>query len=163
MLFISDWRRHMRCAFVTVFQTCALPIFRPFQLPSPCWIWRQAFSWARAWLAPWQPGRACCLPPPFRRAWRQERRLSSARVQTALLWRGACAMRQALRQVDQAQARGLQRFLDQGDALAVGAAQVVLGGVGLHHRQVAAHGGSSEEHTSELQSLMRISYAVFCL
>src|SRR3546814_1369815 len=66
---------------------------------------------------------------------------------------------QALAQVDQAQARGLQRFLDQGDALAVGAAQVVLGGVGLHHRQVAR----SEEHTSELQSLMRISYAVFCL
>src|SRR3546814_3533616 len=39
--------------------------------------------------------------------------------------------------------------------------------------RVAAHGGSaggllmgairSEEHTSELQSLMRISYAVFCL
>src|SRR3546814_3844668 len=25
------------------------------------------------------------------------------------------------------------------------------------------HGGRSEEHTSELQSLMRISYAVFCL
>src|SRR3546814_7692880 len=30
-----------------------------------------------------------------------------------------------------------------------------------HHRE---HGeGRSEEHTSELQSLMRISYAVFCL
>src|SRR3546814_2228302 len=28
----------------------------------------------------------------------------------------------------------------------------------LHHRT-----GRSEEHTSELQSLMRISYAVFCL
>src|SRR3546814_1840618 len=27
----------------------------------------------------------------------------------------------------------------------------------------AAIGGRSEEHTSELQSLMRISYAVFCL
>src|SRR3546814_10714232 len=26
-----------------------------------------------------------------------------------------------------------------------------------------AHGRRSEEHTSELQSLMRISYAVFCL
>src|SRR3546814_9889175 len=26
-----------------------------------------------------------------------------------------------------------------------------------------AHAGRSEEHTSELQSLMRISYAVFCL
>src|SRR3546814_18705361 len=29
-----------------------------------------------------------------------------------------------------------------------------------HHRQ---RDGRSEEHTSELQSLMRISYAVFCL
>src|SRR3546814_1483675 len=28
---------------------------------------------------------------------------------------------------------------------------------------VAVAGGRSEEHTSELQSLMRISYAVFCL
>src|SRR3546814_3209952 len=28
---------------------------------------------------------------------------------------------------------------------------------------VARHGIRSEEHTSELQSLMRISYAVFCL
>src|SRR3546814_6753444 len=27
----------------------------------------------------------------------------------------------------------------------------------------AQHGGRSEEHTSELQSLMRLSYAVFCL
>src|SRR3546814_9934918 len=27
----------------------------------------------------------------------------------------------------------------------------------------SAHNGRSEEHTSELQSLMRISYAVFCL
>src|SRR3546814_8923985 len=54
-----------------------------------------------------------------------------------------------------------------------------LGDVGAHRfvellkaRQVAAFGGQvgsvdndvrSEEHTSELQSLMRISYAVFCL
>src|SRR3546814_4370470 len=28
---------------------------------------------------------------------------------------------------------------------------------------VGTHGARSEEHTSELQSLMRISYAVFCL
>src|SRR3546814_1668187 len=28
---------------------------------------------------------------------------------------------------------------------------------------IDAFGGRSEEHTSELQSLMRISYAVFCL
>src|SRR3546814_8741986 len=32
-----------------------------------------------------------------------------------------------------------------------------IGGVGI------SQGGRSEEHTSELQSLMRISYAVFCL
>src|SRR3546814_2058630 len=30
-------------------------------------------------------------------------------------------------------------------------------------QQVAGAGDRSEEHTSELQSLMRISYAVFCL
>src|SRR3546814_3008907 len=35
----------------------------------------------------------------------------------------------------------------------------------LHGREYARcrHDGRSEEHTSELQSLMRISYAVFCL
>src|SRR3546814_2428427 len=45
------------------------------------------------------------------------------------------------------------------------------GAVGDHHRGVGAREaplrrlaqGRSEEHTSELQSLMRISYAVFCL
>src|SRR3546814_3117245 len=30
-------------------------------------------------------------------------------------------------------------------------------------RDARTHAGRSEEHTSELQSLMRISYAVFCL
>src|SRR3546814_4711256 len=35
---------------------------------------------------------------------------------------------------------------------------------GQHSATEAAHmAGRSEEHTSELQSLMRISYAVFCL
>src|SRR3546814_8934520 len=32
-----------------------------------------------------------------------------------------------------------------------------------YHGGVALYAGRSEEHTSELQSLMRISYAVFCL
>src|SRR3546814_5605458 len=31
------------------------------------------------------------------------------------------------------------------------------------HPDVVSHQARSEEHTSELQSLMRISYAVFCL
>src|SRR3546814_7370931 len=34
---------------------------------------------------------------------------------------------------------------------------------GQHRRDPAVQGRRSEEHTSELQSLMRISYAVFCL
>src|SRR3546814_3336660 len=33
----------------------------------------------------------------------------------------------------------------------------------LTHMHMDHVGGRSEEHTSELQSLMRISYAVFCL
>src|SRR3546814_3339624 len=33
----------------------------------------------------------------------------------------------------------------------------------IHQRAVGIAGARSEEHTSELQSLMRISYAVFCL
>src|SRR3546814_1299553 len=33
----------------------------------------------------------------------------------------------------------------------------------LQHLLNNLHAGRSEEHTSELQSLMRISYAVFCL
>src|SRR3546814_8386781 len=55
--------------------------------------------------------------------------------------------------------------------------RLVDGGRGLHHAQQHADGERgdddggrdqhqyprSEEHTSELQSLMRISYAVFCL
>src|SRR3546814_4079127 len=36
-------------------------------------------------------------------------------------------------------------------------------GKSTHIEQVAARLNRSEEHTSELQSLMRISYAVFCL
>src|SRR3546814_3534548 len=39
----------------------------------------------------------------------------------------------------------------------------VLGGFGLLLRHGRFLGLRSEEHTSELQSLMRISYAVFCL
>src|SRR3546814_2066904 len=38
-----------------------------------------------------------------------------------------------------------------------------LNGQLARHRQVAQLFAKSEEHTSELQSLMRISYAVLCL
>src|SRR3546814_5315728 len=55
-------------------------------------------------------------------------------------------------------------------ALAVAGCDTTQGGVaGMGQKQTAGTvlgavgGGRSEEHTSELQSLMRISYAVFCL
>src|SRR3546814_2367099 len=35
--------------------------------------------------------------------------------------------------------------------------------LGRQHQQLVGRSDRSEEHTSELQSLMRISYAVFCL
>src|SRR3546814_4928285 len=61
--------------------------------------------------------------------------------------------------------RRLQRVdrvdLGDDDARAVGTQRMRAA---LAHIAVAAdHGHRSEEHTSELQSLMRISYAVFCL
>src|SRR3546814_2593649 len=45
----------------------------------------------------------------------------------------------------------------------LGKAQVALVAMRPNGEVVAMIGGRSEEHTSELQSLMRISYAVFCL
>src|SRR3546814_3393657 len=50
---------------------------------------------------------------------------------------------------------------------ATGGDQATIAGVGYAHedsdRLAPQPPGRSEEHTSELQSLMRISYAVFCL
>src|SRR3546814_3496077 len=46
---------------------------------------------------------------------------------------------------------------------AVVAVTVVLAAVFVPSAFQAGSAGRSEEHTSELQSLMRISYAVFCL
>src|SRR3546814_5842040 len=48
-------------------------------------------------------------------------------------------------------------------AAADGGGQLVLEGAALQHLQKLVQILRSEEHTSELQSLMRISYAVFCL
>src|SRR3546814_1629584 len=57
------------------------------------------------------------------------------------------------------------RLRDRGE---VGVVRAILSNYGyftpeVSDRAEARFGGRSEEHTSELQSLMRISYAVFCL
>src|SRR3546814_10788981 len=63
----------------------------------------------------------------------------------------------ALAQCVQRPRRVLAAAPAQQDRLAVGNVRPT------RHRAVPTHCRRSEEHTSELQSLMRISYAVFCL
>src|SRR3546814_6655348 len=114
-------RRHTRCALVTGFQTCSLPIF-----PADCYG-RLSFATCSAIVrtddARTHTGSRCCSSP-------------------------ACGGLQDPRQprprspqcADASQTPGRpDRRLDP---------------------RVRVR---SEEHTSELQSLMRISYAVFCL
>src|SRR3546814_4412407 len=74
----------------------------------------------------------------------------------------ACAQRADLGQRDMHVAHALRRDAVVGAHRAFHRVQppVLIGLVGrLGHVEL----GRSEEHTSELQSLMRISYAVFCL
>src|SRR3546814_6340042 len=53
---------------------------------------------------------------------------------------------------------------DAGDPVEAARAYDAAGAAELCFLAISAsHEGRSEEHTSELQSLMRISYAVFCL
>src|SRR3546814_7575346 len=63
--------------------------------------------------------------------------------------------------------RGRWRFPDHAAADVLWHSADGRGGVGGdagdRRQRVGCHGLRSEEHTSELQSLMRISYAVFCL
>src|SRR3546814_3979628 len=56
----------------------------------------------------------------------------------------------------------VQRYLFARERLAAGAPPPPLG-IHMIGPAIIRFGTRSEEHTSELQSLMRISYAVFCL
>src|SRR3546814_5299333 len=133
LFFFSSRRRHTRCALVTGVQTCALP------------IWRQG-----------QVGEAGQLE-------------------------GGCNVRHRPVQV-----QGIDAFGETVDERLEGAMQGALADRRLEISFAGAAVGKapgaariqdlptrrrwcllsmlrSEEHTSELQSLMRISYAVFCL
>src|SRR3546814_17742275 len=57
--------------------------------------------------------------------------------------------------------RGMARPASDGSATMTRLRQA--GGVGIVADDGTVYAARSEEHTSELQSLMRISYAVFCL
>src|SRR3546814_1886862 len=73
----------------------------------------------------------------------------------------------AVTKVENYCASGTEAFRGAVYAVASGAADIALA-VGVEKLKDTGYGGlpvrtRSEEHTSELQSLMRISYAVFCL
>src|SRR3546814_2428396 len=98
----------------------------------------------------------CCRP-------RCQRRCGRAARDVALRWcrcRDRCARGQRMRWRGSDGGRGRGTY---GGGLMPGAASVpVSAGEGVA-AIVVTHESRSEEHTSELQSLMRISYAVFCL
>src|SRR3546814_8228997 len=82
---------------------------------------------------------------------------AGARAAAAAVRRGAASRRDAVGQYRRGGPAGLHRHRSRGQpGQPAGGAVPAAGPVG-------AGLGRSEEHTSELQSLMRISYAVFCL
>src|SRR3546814_4398511 len=78
--------------------------------------------------------------------WNSPLALGSMKVASAIAFGNSCVLKPA----EQAPL-GLTRLIE------------VIQGAGLPPGVVNLVNGRSEEHTSELQSLMRISYAVFCL
>src|SRR3546814_12782219 len=76
---------------------------------------------------------------------------------------GACHQRTQIQGVDHPAAQHFGHLLVD-DTLGQPFRQRGLADAGLAHQQrIVLAPSRSEEHTSELQSLMRISYAVFCL
>src|SRR3546814_5772975 len=139
LFFFSSRRRHTRCALVTGVQTCALPI--------------------------------CCLEQLCDHAARHPH-LAAAEVLDradrhlgvddvgAMLNRADIMHADSREQLasDLESAQGIEK-----DVPLVRIAQAHRIGTQEHRSRHAARPVRSEEHTSELQSLMRTSYAVFCL
>src|SRR3546814_6678788 len=89
----------------------------------------------------------------------------SSRPSTLFPYTSLCRSGRSCRR-DRAERGACRRDEPQEEGRAEAARSIdVAGGCGpLGLDRIEGHGGGrSEEHTSELQSLMRISYAVFCL
>src|SRR3546814_7889105 len=148
MFFFSSRRRHTRCALVTGVQTCALPI-------SPLIANAKVPMRSRT-------TRNGCMPYDAitGRSFPRERpTMNGYLTRTVTVCVGG-------RDYSIRALSDLQQFSDQdGAAERAGISSALwslFGQVG-ELLQVAERADRSEEHTSELQSLMRISYAVFCL
>src|SRR3546814_286333 len=180
--FFSSRRRHTRCALVTGVQTCALPIFS-MPLANGC---RRAQRCARLWRRKGWSGRQRRGPADGALATgpvgliHVETDFGQAGIVARPTGAGSLPLsgvneRGAQRHIRAAAGapvsfRGAQRdqretgpvppddLLEMGGGCApdAGLAQPIPLNRGATNRR-------SEEHPSELQSLMRISYAVFCL
>src|SRR3546814_8356833 len=147
--FFSSRRRHTRCALVTGVQTCALPIYSH----------RLLEHFVAHFEAGEEPGVA------------RHRPAQQAKFEHVLNVRRREDRHASMHQSDFALVRDGRGFAamvvardDQHTAVRVRACHIAM--LERVARAVDARPFAvprSEEHTSELQSLMRISYAVFCL
>src|SRR3546814_2675876 len=136
--FFSSRRRHTRCALVTGVQTCALPIFRDSEL-----------AFARAGLA-----RPVLNTAAQVARWKEAGGgLCDVMVDTGINRLGLSLEEAGSGILDGLMIHTLMSHLACADET----------GHPLNQRQLERFRTRSEEHTSEHQSLMRISYAVFCL
>src|SRR3546814_7446938 len=142
IFFFSSRRRHTRCALVTGVQTCALPIFTLIGI----------------FLAGYRTAIFAMGPLALATFWvaltqyvKPEQRRAVAAVALVIVLTGAAAVVVAYH----SRFADVATFLsDPGSLIKPPREFTQL------DRQIMSR---SEEHTYELQSLMRISYAVFCL
>src|SRR3546814_2180383 len=137
VFFLSSRRRHTRCALVTGVQTCALPIFLGGGSVGSVERQGQAHD----------HGLGLCLDGQLRYATVVASSIARAVDGVVGGRHGASAVREG-----HPDALGAEVEAQDPHGPAVPAAA-----------RTVSRAARSEEHTSELQSLMRISYAVFCL
>src|SRR3546814_5230764 len=151
--FFSSRRRHTRCALVTGVQTCALPIFRLgviqavlSALHSSCRA--RSRTLLIAFARPFNGGDFVLDASAIARHWHGEVRLFEFAVHDLV------ALSDDHRNL----------ILMSFEPINIMIGHQNLGKCGRAFAAGEKAGcARSEEHTSELQSLMRISYAVFCL
>src|SRR3546814_10087070 len=131
----SSRRRHTRCALVTGVQTCALPIY-----------WRINGSVMNRYHGNLN----------IRREGLDAARLMSECREIAFSLGSACAS-------GSGRSSHVLRALGLSEKEARSSIRIGFGRYTSMDELDAAAAERSEEHTSELQSLMRLSYAVFCL
>src|SRR3546814_1224206 len=149
IFFFSSRRRHTSCALVSGVQTCALPISRGVGLEQHAQY--AALAGEVVGIGAAEADRERRIDLADRQA--QRARLDAVDVKLqhrrVLLPLGADVGEQL------ALHRAAEHLVARGDQRVAPVTATIL--------QLAGEAARSEEHTSELQSLMRISYAVFCL